>query len=145
MVDYIIKAAITWLIGFAPTLEVYIAIPAGMALGIGTQSAIFWGVFGNFAAVPVVLIFFRTIARVHIIRTLMEKRLSETQQRRLHRWGPWFVLLMTPVTGVWVVVIAARIAQLNPVMILMCSFVSIAVCGLAVGGVLDFLWNWWRG
>jgi uncharacterized membrane protein len=145
MIDYILKAALTWLLGFAPTLEVYVAIPAGMAMGIGTQSAIFWGTFGNLAAVPVVLVFFRAIARIPLMRTLMEKRLSESNQRRLNRWGPWFVLFMTPVTGVWVVVIAARAAQMNPVMIVVCSFISVIACGLAVGGVVDFLWNWWRG
>ena len=145
MLDYIIKAAITWLIGFAPTFEVYIAVPAGMAMGIGTPSAIFWGVFGNFAAVPVILVFFRTIARIPFIRSLMDKRFSEAQQARLQRWGPWFVLLMTPLVGVWVVAIAARVAGLNQAMILVTSFVSIAIAGLAVGGTVDFLWNWWQG
>lgn len=143
MFDYIAKAAIVWLIGFAPTLEVYIAVPAGMAMGLNTPSAIFWGAFGNFAAVPVILVFFRTIARIPLIRSLMDKRFPESQQARLHRWGPWFVFLMTPLVGVWVVAIAARVAGLNQAMILVASFVSIVIAGLAVGGVITLILDIW--
>lgn len=48
MLNYIWLAASAWFMGFFPMLEIYIAIPATMLMGLDTISAIFWAGLGNF-------------------------------------------------------------------------------------------------
>jgi uncharacterized membrane protein len=143
MLDYIWKAAATWLVGFAPQFEVYFAVPAGIALGIGYPSAVFWGVFGNFMAVPVTLMFFSQIQRIQWLNNLIERRYTEKQQQRLNRYGAWFVVAATPIVGVWVVAVMARIAGMHQGTLLVSSFFSVLLYGiitalLLYGGIAFF-------
>lgn len=43
MVEYIIGAVTALLVGFVPFLEVYLAVPAGIAAGLDYFSAVFSG------------------------------------------------------------------------------------------------------
>ena len=52
--EYVAAAAITWLIGFLPLFEVYVAIPVGLAAGLDPVSATAWAAFGNI--VPLYLV-----------------------------------------------------------------------------------------
>lgn len=52
----ITKAAAAWFMGFFPYFEIYVAVPAAIALGLDYVSAVAWSVFGNYT--PVLLIHF---------------------------------------------------------------------------------------
>jgi hypothetical protein len=52
--DYWAKAISVWFIGFFPLAEIYVAVPAGIAMGLDTGSAVLWGSAGNYA--PVLLL-----------------------------------------------------------------------------------------
>lgn len=136
MGEYIWKAAVTWLVGFAPQFEVYIAVPAGIALGMDYVSAVAWAVFGNFTAVPVTLLFFGQIRRIQWLNRLVERRYTEEQQQRLNRYGAWFVVAATPLVGVWVVAVMARIAGMSPATLLISSFASVVFYGIVVALML---------
>ncbi len=138
MLDYIWKAAVTWFIGFAPQFEVYIAVPAGIAMGMDYFSAVLWAVIGNFTAVPIVLTFFAQIRRISWLSNLIDRRYSEKNQERLNRYGPWFVVLATPMVGIWIVAVMARIAGMNHAVLLVSSLVSIIFYGVLVAVLLHF-------
>ena len=138
MFDYIWKAAVTWFIGFAPQFEVYIAVPAGIAMGMDYFSAVLWAVIGNFTAVPIVLTFFAQIRRISWLSNLIDRRYSEKNQERLNRYGPWFVVLATPMVGIWIVAVMARIAGMNHAVLLVSSLVSIIFYGVLVAVLLHF-------
>jgi len=46
MVEYIAKAFAAWFIGFFPYFEIYVAVPAAIAMGLDYFSAVTWSVFG---------------------------------------------------------------------------------------------------
>ena len=138
MLDYIWKAAVTWFIGFAPQFEVYIAVPAGIAMGMDYFSAVLWAVIGNFTAVPIVLTFFAQIRRISWLSNLIDRRYSEKNQERLNRYGPWFVVLATPMVGIWIVAVMARIAGMNHAVLLVSSLASIIFYGVLVAVLLHF-------
>ena len=128
ILDYIVKAATAWFLGFFPYFEIYVAVPAAIALGLDYFSAVLWSSFGNFAAVPVVLVFYKQLMRIGRLRNWLEKRAaSERYQRFLNRYGLLFVLLMTPVVGVWVMAAMAKAAGMNEFKLLVSSLVSILI------------------
>lgn len=138
MLEYISKALATWLVGFAPQLEVYLAVPAGVAMGLDYVSAVVWSVLGNFTAVPTTIIFFDQIRRFAPLRRLIDRRYSEKNQQRLNRYGPWFVLAATPLVGIWVVAVMARVANMNPRTLLISSFLSVSLYATVVAVLLYF-------
>jgi uncharacterized membrane protein len=52
MIEYLAKAWAVFLIGFMPVAEIYVAVPAGMAMGLDPISAVTWSVAGNWAPIP---------------------------------------------------------------------------------------------
>ncbi len=132
MVDYLVKSLSVWFMGFFPMAEIYVAIPAGMALGLGTSSVIFWAVFGNF--LPVLLIHYAYDHLQHFprINEWMVWMASEKAQARMNRWGVWAVLLLTPVTGVWIMAVTAKALGMRGDRLLLASFFSIMVYALGI-------------
>jgi uncharacterized membrane protein len=145
VLDYLWKAAVTWVVGFAPQFEVYLAVPAALALGLDYPSAVFWSVFGNFMAVPVTLVFFEQIRSIEWLNKFLERRYSEKQQQRLNRYGAWFVVMATPLVGIWVVAFMARIAGVHNSTLLVSSFFSVLLYGVLVALLihvgLTLFWN----
>ncbi len=133
MTDYIVKAATAWFLGFFPYFEIYLAVPAAIGMRLDYFSAVFWPVFGNFMAVPVVLVFYKQLMRIGRLRNWLEKRTSSEKYRGyMNRYGPLFVLLMTPVVGVWVIAAMARVGGMNRTKLLVSSLVSIIVYAIAI-------------
>ncbi len=145
VLEYLWKAAVTWIIGFAPQFEVYLAVPAALALGLDYPSAVFWAIFGNFTAVPVTLLFFEQIRNISWLSRFIERRYSEKQQQRLNRWGAWFIVAGTPLVGIWVVAVMARIAGVHNTPLLVSSFFSVVLYGVLVAVFihvgLSLFWN----
>jgi len=132
MIDYLGKSLSVWFMGFFPLAEIYVAIPAGMALGLSVSSVIFWAVFGNF--LPVLLIHYaydrlKNFPRINVWLVWMA---SEKAQARMNRWGVWAVLLLTPITGVWIMAVAAKTLGMRGERLLLASFVSIMFYALGI-------------
>ncbi len=120
--DYVVRAATAWFLGFFPYFEIYVTVPAAIALRLDYFSAVFWSSLGNFAAVPVILIFYKQLMRINRLRNWLEKRTaSERYRKNLDRYGVPFVLLMTPIVGVWVMAAMAKAAGMNEAKLLVPS------------------------
>lgn len=138
--DYLRRAASAWFMGFFPLFEIYLAVPAAIALGLDYVSAVVWSVLGNFSAVPLIVFFHGQLMRIESLRRWLEQRRSPRWQRAMDRYGAWFVLLMTPVLGVWAMAAMAQAAGMKRARLLSASLVSIALyatvlaVGIALGG-----------
>jgi uncharacterized membrane protein len=125
MLEYIAQAATVWFLGFFPLFEIYVAIPAGVALGLDPVSNVVWSVFGNY--VPILLIHFgyEQLRRISRLRGWLERLTSNRFRRWLDRWGTWCVLLVTPWTGVWVMAATMKTLGMDSNRFLLYSFASI--------------------
>ncbi|MDQ3399149.1 MAG: small multi-drug export protein [Deinococcota bacterium] len=130
--DYLVRAASAWFMGFFPLLEIYLAVPAAIALGLDYVSAVVWSVLGNFSVVPLVIFFYGQLMRVEPLRRWLERRNTARWQRAMDRYGAWFVLLMTPLLGVWAMAAMAQAAGMSRVRLLTSSLTSITVYAVAI-------------
>jgi len=128
-----------WFIGFFPFFEIYVAVPAAIALGLDYVSAVAWSVFGNFSVVPLVIFFYDGLKRFTPLRRWLEPRPAERWQRAMDRYGAWFALLMTPVLGVWAMRAMAIAAGIRRSIILIASFLSITLYAVVVALGIDTL------
>lgn len=138
VMEYLLGASWVWFMGFFPLFEIYVAVPAGMATGIGAVSVLLWAIAGNFA--PILLIHFaydRLLGMGRFGRWL-QGLASEKMQARLNRWGPLFVFLATPITGVWVMSVTAKVLRMNSQKFLLYSFLSITAYGLILIALIQF-------
>jgi uncharacterized membrane protein len=139
LVEYAGKAAAAWFMGFFPFFEIYVAVPAAIALGLDYFSAVFWSVLGNFTPVLLILYAHRQLMRVKRLRSWMARRTSGRLERWLDRYGNWAVLFATPWVGIWVVAATARTLGMRSHTILTYSFISIVLyavliaAGIALG------------
>lgn len=138
LLEYASKALLAWWLGFFPFLEIYVAVPVAVASGLDPFSSVFWPVFGNFAAVPLILFAKASLRRVKFFRRWLDREPSPRVDRWLHRYGLWVVLLLTPWIGVWAVAIAAAAAGMKKVPMMVATFVSITVYGMVTGWIA---WN----
>ncbi|WP_331446144.1 small multi-drug export protein [Natranaerobius thermophilus] len=106
--EYIMLAVTAWLLGFIPYFEIYLAVPATIAMGLDPISSVFWAGLGNFSAVPVILFAQKKLSHIPRIAAWLEKLTNSKYRETIDRFGSSFVLLFTPVTGIW---IAAALAS----------------------------------
>lgn len=125
MTDYLWKAASAWFLGFFPLAEIYVAVPAAVAMGLDNVSVLIWTVSGNFAPALLIGGLYEQMMRQPRLGRWLEGLVSERAQERINRWGIWFVLFVTPWTGIWVMAATARILQMNWPRFLLASFISI--------------------
>lgn len=135
MIEYVSKAGTAWFLGFFPLVEIYAAVPAAIALGLDYISAAFWAVIGNYTPVLLIVFGYDRLMRIERLRSWLEKRRSERFSHMINRYGAWFILFITPWTGVWVVAATARVLGMKRFPLLLFSFISVAVYGtlIAVG------------
>lgn len=142
IIEYIGKAATAWFLGFFPFFEIYLAVPAAIALGLDYFSAILWPVLGNFAPVLLIIFSYERLMKIERLRRWMEGRSSERFERWINRYGSVAIVLITPWVGIWVVAATARALGMHPRPLLIYSFISIALyAGIIAGGIylgLDF-------
>lgn len=128
MLEYAGKAAAAWFLGFFPYFEVYLAVPAAIAMGLDYTSAVVWSTLGNFASIPLILYLHRYLERVRWIGRFLEG-LRERSRGRLgrlvDRYGPWCLLVALPLVGAWVSAAGARTLDLRPSQIMVYGFFSI--------------------
>jgi uncharacterized membrane protein len=132
MLDYVVKAAGAWFVGFFPLAEIYVAVPAAVAAGLDDLSIIVWTVFGNFTPALLIAFLYQGLTRMERLRAWLERLHSEKVKARVDRYGLWFVLLLTPWTGMWVMAVTAKAVGMNTNRFLIASFISILVYAIAL-------------
>jgi uncharacterized membrane protein len=135
-VDYIIKAAGVWFVGFFPLAEIYVAIPAGMAAGLDSASVVVWSVFGNFTPAVLIHFFYDQLNRVERIRRWLSKLTSEKLRHRVNRYGTWILLILTPWTGIWVMAVTAKVLGMDGRRLLVYTFISISVYAVVLAALI---------
>lgn len=138
MWEYMLKAGGAWFVGFFPLAEIYVAIPAAFATGLDTFSVVFWSVFGNFTPVLLIHYLYEWLLRFERVRAWLENLVSEKAKARINRYGGWFVLLVTPWTGVWVMAATAKALGMQPARFMLMSLISITVYAIALVLMLEF-------
>ena len=142
---YIAKAATTWFIGFFPAFEIYVAVPAGLAMGLDPVSATVWSILGNFSVVPLMIFLHDRLMRIDRLRRWVEKRSTETWQARADRYGPWFVLIFTPILGVWITTVVAQAAGVRRGPLMTYAFISISIFAVAIVVAIQLGLDWVTG
>lgn len=132
VLSYLMKAAGAWFLGFFPLAEIYVAVPAAVASGLDDISVIFWTVFGNFTPILLIIAFYEWITHYDKIQNWLDSLISEKVKDRINRWGIWFVLLGTPMTGVWVMAVTAKTLGMESKRFLLVSLVSILFYALVI-------------
>lgn len=130
--DYFIRAFGAWFVGFFPLAEIYVAVPAAMAAGLDDISVVFWTVFGNYTPVLLIHFFYEQLLRFDKLRNWFERLVSPKAEAQINKHGPWFILLITPWTGVWVMAVTAKVLKMNSLIFLVTSFVSVLIYAIAI-------------
>lgn len=136
--DYLGKAATAWFLGFFPFFEIYVAVPAAIALGLDYVSAVVWSVLGNFTPVLLIVFAYNQLLRIGRVKRWLEGRSSARFERLVNRYGAPFILLITPWIGVWLVAATARALGMARRPLLIYSFVSIALYATVIAAGIGF-------
>lgn len=139
--EYTSKAATAWFLGFFPYLEIYVAVPSAIALGLDYVSAIFWSVLGNFTPIPILIFFYQEINKIVWVKRQLEKlkkRSSKKVQRSMDRYGAWFILILTPIFGSWIIAIVIPVTGMNSVKLMISSFLSITFYAIVIAVLIAF-------
>jgi hypothetical protein len=127
VIEYAVKAAGAWFLGFFPLAEIYVAVPAAMAAGLDDLSVLFWTVLGNFTPVVLIHVLYDWLIARPRIGAWLSGLVSERARARIDRWGTPVVLLITPWVGVWAMTVTAKVARMNAVRFFLAAFISISV------------------
>lgn len=138
LLEYLGRAASAWFMGFFPLFEIYLAVPAALAMNLDVVSAVFWSALGNFSVVPLVIAFHAQLTRVAYLRRFLEWRGSKRWQRAFTRYGALFILVMTPVLGVWAMTALARTAGIARSTLLLASLTSITLYAVVIAAGIGF-------
>jgi uncharacterized membrane protein len=136
MLEYLARGWAVCLIGFVPLAEIYVAVPAGLALGLSPASAVGWSVAGNWAPIPLVHLLYEWLRRVPRIREALGRLASERVRARVERGGFWFYLLVTPLVGTWALAAAVKLLGVPPRRFLIPSLLSVLAFGVAIAAAI---------
>lgn len=124
--------------GFFPMLEIYIAIPATMLMGLDTISAILWAGLGNFLPVPLITFFYNVLSKFKRIKKWLDKLSNSKYKNRIENQGPLVVLLLTPIIGSWAAAVIANGIGMNKMKLFVSSGASILIYGIIVAILAHF-------
>lgn len=133
MLEYLIIAATTFFMGFFPMFEVYLAVPAGIGLGMDVFSSVFWGVLGNWLVIPFVSYFYFFLLKSKKIKLYFEKISRSNTSQKIQKGGFWFVLISTPLLGSWALAVAGKLVDIDKRTLYISSGMSISLYGIIVG------------
>lgn len=136
--EYALRAATAWFLGFFPFFEIYVAVPAAFALGLDPVSAVVWPVLGNVAPVFLIVFGYERLMRIERLRHWLAARRSARFERWIDRYGPPFVLLATPWIGVWAVAATAQALGMRRATLVGFSVVSITAYAIVIAAGLAF-------
>jgi len=130
--EYLIKALSVWLTAFLPVSELFVAIPAGFALGLNAPSVWLWTVVGNFMPILLIQLLYEQLMGCRPIGRWLSRLATDKVQARANKYGIWFVLLATPLTGVWAMAITARLLAMEAGRVRLFALLSICIYALGV-------------
>ena len=139
MLDYLLYSITAFLMGFVPYFEIYVAVPAAMAMGLDIVSAVVWAGFGNFMAVPLIVFFYNFLSGFPKVRNWLNKLSDNKHEKKIEKYGNLFVLVMTPLVGIWVTAVIAKSVGYSKSNLIVFSLCSIYFYGTLVG--LLTLWG----
>lgn len=143
MLAYATKAATAWLLGFAPFLEIYVAIPAAVGMGLDPVSAFFWPTFGNLTPLVAVPYCSRWLRRQPRVWGWINRMVDEKWEERCNRWGKPFLVVAVIWLGVWATAATAVTVKIRAAVVVFWSTLTVLVLAvitlLASLGVRDWL------
>ncbi|MDG5799623.1 small multi-drug export protein [Marinilabiliaceae bacterium ANBcel2] len=113
MLEYIIQAVSVWFISFIPAFEIFVAIPAGVGMGLDPISLLLFSVSGNLAPLFIIDRGEKWILSITWIRKRVTKPISPKTKKYINRYGIWYVLLITPWTGIWLMGATSKAFQMK--------------------------------
>ena len=137
MPEYLIKAFTVWFIGFFPLAEIYVAVPAGIGLGLDIWSVVVWSVFGNYIPAVLISLSYDKLKQYQKIDHYLKKLSSEKIRRRMERHGIWTTLLLTPWLGVWVMAATVKFFGMETRPFLLASFISVLVYAIVLAILIE--------
>ncbi|MBU9711611.1 small multi-drug export protein [Evansella tamaricis] len=132
ILKYISLAATTWFAGFFPHFEIYLAVPVGLSVGLNWFDAFLWASLGNWMVIPLIDFFYDWLMKFKFMKKFSEKSLKGKWRTRLEKYGAFFIVVLTPVTGVWVIGIIAKALKFNRVQLWLYSGISVGVTGFVI-------------
>lgn len=139
---YLTKAGSAWFMGFFPLFEIYVAVPAAIALQLDYTSAVVWSVLGNFSVVPLLILFSTQPRRIGAVDRWMSSRNMERWAPSFNRYGSLFVLLMTPILGVWFMTPLAQAMGMKPTRLMISALLSISVYAVVIASSIALGLGW---
>ena len=145
MIEYLYKALVVWFIGFFPFFELFVAIPAGIALRLDPVSTVLFCVAGNFFPVLLIEYGYARLMKHDRIRTWLSRRVSKKMGDNINRYGIWYMLVITPWVGVWATAVTAKILRMKKVTLFWGAFLSLLIYSIVIVVIIeagiDFLAN----
>lgn len=117
---------------FLPTSELFVAVPAGYALGLDAASVYAATVLGNFLPVLLLSVLYDRLSRVRRLERLFARLDSPKARHRVNRYGLWFVLAATPLVGAWAMTVSARLLGMGTRRVCAAAFSSLCAYALVV-------------
>lgn len=137
MIEYLAKASAVWFIGFLPYFEIYVAVPAAIAMGLDYFSAVTWSVFGNYMPVILIHFFYEQMIKNERINRWFAKLTSEKFENGVNKYGFWFIFIATPWAGVWVMTITMKVFKMDDKKLLLYSFISITAYAVVIAVLIS--------
>lgn len=138
VLKYIVGAATAWFVGFFPYFEIYIAVPSGLAAGLDWFSAFLWAAFGNWVAIPFVDLCYEWLLRFKFMEKIKNKAVSGKWKARIEKNGALFILLLTPLAGVWTIAVIAKALGYNRYKLWLFSGISVGVTAFIIAFCMNF-------
>lgn len=136
-VDYAVRAAGAWFLGFAPFAEIYVAVPVARASGLDPASVVLWTVAGNYAPVPLIHLLYERLVAIPRVGRWFGRLVSERFAARIERQGTWIVLLVTPWVSVWAVAVTGKVVRLRRRALFGATLLSIALYAVALVALIE--------
>jgi uncharacterized membrane protein len=136
VIEYLVKGLATLFIGFFPLAEIYVAVPGGIAMGLSAISAVVWSVIGNYLPVPIIHVFYDKLIRIPKLGPWLLRRATPQVKATLDRHGSWFVFVVTPWIGVWIVAAVAKVFGMDKQRIFLVTFLSISAYAVACAALV---------
>jgi uncharacterized membrane protein len=133
MIEYVLKAASLFLLGFAPMIEIPVPVTTGIVTGMDMTSAIAWSVAGNFAPILLLHQLYNQLRKVPRFAAWTDRVTPTKIRERVEAGGFWFYLIMTPLFGTWTIAAAVNLLKIHPSRFLLPTFLSVLGYGLIAG------------
>lgn len=123
--EYLAKSFSVWFVGFFPLAEIYIAVPAGLALQLDPVSVVCWSVLGNYLPIVLVHIAYERLRARPAIGAVLDRCVRPRLKETLDRYGVWFLVIATPWIGVWIVAATMKALGVDGRLLLSSTFASV--------------------